>query len=204
MDLCVAHRYGGTFQNASVKLPSHTQQVFPAHRNGFLGFFPALETAEQGGSLSIGGQVGGAPGCSQLTGRLLCPHSPSRRYRASSCQAPDGHRGHQGQGYRALRHGRSQGRRGLAPEETGGLSPLGGLSSAGAGATAPVSSPSPQIIGFGSALLEEVDPNSCELCGRLHHTHQDRQIGCLLRLEPNLQAQVQPLGSLSALGGASP
>lgn len=47
-----------------------------------------------------------------------------------------------------------------------------------------------QIIGFGSALLEEVDPNPANFVGAgIIHT-RTTQIGCLLRLEPNLQAQV--------------
>ncbi|OXB56597.1 hypothetical protein ASZ78_003147 [Callipepla squamata] len=47
-----------------------------------------------------------------------------------------------------------------------------------------------KIIGFGSALLEEVDPNPANFVGAgIIHT-KTTQIGCLLRLEPNLQAQV--------------
>lgn len=50
-----------------------------------------------------------------------------------------------------------------------------------------------QIIGFGSALLEEVDPNPANFVGAgIIHT-RTTQIGCLLRLEPNLQAQVRLL-----------
>lgn len=50
-----------------------------------------------------------------------------------------------------------------------------------------------QIIGFGPALLEEVDPNPANFVGAgIVHT-RTTQIGCLLRLEPNLQAQVRPL-----------
>ena len=84
-------------------------------------------------------------------------------------------------------------------------SPLGGLSPLPAPVPrAPVSPLSPQIIGFGSALLEEVDPNPANFVGAgIIHT-RTAQIGCLLRLEPNLQAQVQPLGWLSALGWRSP
>ncbi|KAK2081111.1 AP-2 complex subunit alpha-2 [Saguinus oedipus] len=52
-----------------------------------------------------------------------------------------------------------------------------------------------QIIGFGSALLEEVDPNPANFVGAgIIHT-KTTQIGCLLRLEPNLQAQVRPWGN---------
>lgn len=48
-----------------------------------------------------------------------------------------------------------------------------------------------QIIGFGSALLEDVDPNPANFVGAgIIHT-RTTQIGCLLRLEPNLQAQVR-------------
>lgn len=47
-----------------------------------------------------------------------------------------------------------------------------------------------QIIGFGTALLEEVDPNPANFVGAgIIHT-KSFQIGCLMRLEPNLQAQV--------------
>ncbi|XP_054997214.1 AP-2 complex subunit alpha-2 isoform X1 [Sorex araneus] len=50
-----------------------------------------------------------------------------------------------------------------------------------------------KIIGFGSALLEEVDPNPANFVGAgIIHT-RTTQIGCLLRLEPNLQAQVYRL-----------
>uniref|UniRef100_A0A9L0T739 AP-2 complex subunit alpha n=1 Tax=Equus caballus TaxID=9796 RepID=A0A9L0T739_HORSE len=50
-----------------------------------------------------------------------------------------------------------------------------------------------KIIGFGSALLEEVDPNPANFVGAgIIHT-KTTQIGCLLRLEPNLQAQMYRL-----------
>ncbi|KAF6332455.1 adaptor related protein complex 2 subunit alpha 2 [Rhinolophus ferrumequinum] len=50
-----------------------------------------------------------------------------------------------------------------------------------------------KIIGFGSALLEEVDPNPANFVGAgIIHT-KSTQIGCLLRLEPNLQAQMYRL-----------
>ncbi|KYO31293.1 hypothetical protein Y1Q_0006455 [Alligator mississippiensis] len=50
-----------------------------------------------------------------------------------------------------------------------------------------------KIIGFGSALLEEVDPNPANFVGAgIIHT-KTIQIGCLLRLEPNLQAQMYRL-----------
>lgn len=54
-----------------------------------------------------------------------------------------------------------------------------------------------QIIGFGSALLEEVDPNPANFVGAgIIHT-KTTQIGCLLRLEPNLQAQVRLLEGIA-------
>lgn len=54
-----------------------------------------------------------------------------------------------------------------------------------------------QIIGFGSALLEEVDPNPANFVGAgIIHT-KTSQIGCLLRLEPNLQAQVRPFEEIA-------
>lgn len=50
-----------------------------------------------------------------------------------------------------------------------------------------------KIIGFGAALLEEVDPNPANFVGAgIIHT-KSTQIGCLLRLEPNLQAQMYRL-----------
>nr|XP_033784157.1 AP-2 complex subunit alpha-2 isoform X2 [Geotrypetes seraphini] len=50
-----------------------------------------------------------------------------------------------------------------------------------------------KIIGFGVALLEEVDPNITNFVGAgIIHT-QSSQIGCLLRLEPNTQAQMYRL-----------
>ncbi|XP_048340157.1 AP-2 complex subunit alpha-2 isoform X3 [Sphaerodactylus townsendi] len=50
-----------------------------------------------------------------------------------------------------------------------------------------------KIIGFGTALLEEVDPNPANFVGAgIIHT-KTMQIGCLMRLEPNLQAQMYRL-----------
>ncbi|XP_026946096.1 AP-2 complex subunit alpha-2 isoform X3 [Sagmatias obliquidens] len=50
-----------------------------------------------------------------------------------------------------------------------------------------------KIIGFGSALLEEVDPNPANFVGAgIIHT-RTTQVGCLLRLEPSLQAQMYRL-----------
>ncbi|XP_021571139.1 AP-2 complex subunit alpha-2 isoform X1 [Carlito syrichta] len=50
-----------------------------------------------------------------------------------------------------------------------------------------------KIIGFGSALLEEVDPNPANFVGAGIIHSKTTQIGCLLRLEPNLQAQMYRL-----------
>uniref|UniRef100_A0A8B9HLF8 AP-2 complex subunit alpha n=1 Tax=Astyanax mexicanus TaxID=7994 RepID=A0A8B9HLF8_ASTMX len=53
-----------------------------------------------------------------------------------------------------------------------------------------------KIIGFGTALLDGVDPNPSNFVGAgVIHT-KTIQVGCLLRLEPNTQAQV----STAALG----
>uniref|UniRef100_A0A8D0CAP5 AP-2 complex subunit alpha n=1 Tax=Salvator merianae TaxID=96440 RepID=A0A8D0CAP5_SALMN len=50
-----------------------------------------------------------------------------------------------------------------------------------------------KIIGFGTALLEDVDPNPANFVGAgIIHT-KTFQIGCLMRLEPNLQAQMYRL-----------
>ncbi|XP_020639820.1 AP-2 complex subunit alpha-2 isoform X7 [Pogona vitticeps] len=50
-----------------------------------------------------------------------------------------------------------------------------------------------KIIGFGTALLEDVDPNPANFVGAgIVHT-KSIQIGCLMRLEPNLQAQMYRL-----------
>uniref|UniRef100_A0A8C6X963 AP-2 complex subunit alpha n=1 Tax=Naja naja TaxID=35670 RepID=A0A8C6X963_NAJNA len=50
-----------------------------------------------------------------------------------------------------------------------------------------------KIIGFGTALLEEVDPNPANFVGAgIIHT-KSIQIGCLMRLEPNLQAEMYRL-----------
>lgn len=48
-----------------------------------------------------------------------------------------------------------------------------------------------QIVGFGVALLDGVDPNPANFVGAgVIHT-KNTQVGCLLRLEPNAQAQVK-------------
>ncbi|XP_078286775.1 AP-2 complex subunit alpha-2 isoform X3 [Rhinoraja longicauda] len=50
-----------------------------------------------------------------------------------------------------------------------------------------------KLIGFGSALLQEVDPNQDNFVGAgIIHT-KSIQVGCLLRLEPNGQAQMYRL-----------
>lgn len=47
-----------------------------------------------------------------------------------------------------------------------------------------------KLIGFGFALLENVDPNPENfVCSGIFHS-RTLQVGCLLRLEPNKQAQV--------------
>ena len=47
-----------------------------------------------------------------------------------------------------------------------------------------------KILGFGFSILEGVDPNKDNfVCASILHT-RDAQIGCLMRLEPNTQAQV--------------
>lgn len=64
----------------------HTQQVFPAHRNGLPGFLPALEAAEQVSRPLCGaGRLGLWP----LSGGLMlvCVSVPSRRCRTSSRQS---------------------------------------------------------------------------------------------------------------------
>ncbi|XP_070763140.1 AP-2 complex subunit alpha-2-like isoform X2 [Enoplosus armatus] len=50
-----------------------------------------------------------------------------------------------------------------------------------------------KILGFGVALLNEVDPNPANFVGAgVIHT-KNTQVGCLLRLEPNTQAQMYRL-----------
>lgn len=47
-----------------------------------------------------------------------------------------------------------------------------------------------KLMGFGMQLLEGVDPNPDNMvCAGIIHT-QAHKVGCLLRLEPNKQAQV--------------
>ena len=47
-----------------------------------------------------------------------------------------------------------------------------------------------KLIGYGFSLLEGIDPNAENyVCAGIIHT-KTIQIGCLLRLEPNSQAQV--------------
>lgn len=48
-----------------------------------------------------------------------------------------------------------------------------------------------KLMGFGMQLLDQVDPNPDNMvCAGIIHT-QSQQVGCLLRLEPNKQAQVR-------------
>lgn len=50
-----------------------------------------------------------------------------------------------------------------------------------------------KLSGFGMQLLESIDPNPDNMvCAGIIHT-QTHQVGCLLRLEPNKQAQVNVL-----------
>jgi hypothetical protein len=50
-----------------------------------------------------------------------------------------------------------------------------------------------KLIGFGWSSLSNIDPNVENFCGAgiIHTTNQ--QFGCLYRLEPNKQAQVNNL-----------
>ena len=51
-----------------------------------------------------------------------------------------------------------------------------------------------QLIGFGMSVLQNVDPNPENfVCTGIMHT-KNAQIGCLMRLEPNKQAQVRTAG----------
>lgn len=47
-----------------------------------------------------------------------------------------------------------------------------------------------KLLGFGSALLDNVDPNPENFVGAGIIQTKALQVGCLLRLEPNAQAQV--------------
>ena len=47
-----------------------------------------------------------------------------------------------------------------------------------------------KLLGFGFSILEGVDPNKDNfVCASILHT-REAQVGCLMRLEPNMQAQV--------------
>lgn len=49
------------------------------------------------------------------------------------------------------------------------------------------------MAGFGVQLLDGIDPNPDNMvCAGIIHT-QTQQVGCLIRLEPNKQAQVRTL-----------
>uniref|UniRef100_S4RRB7 Clathrin adaptor alpha-adaptin appendage C-terminal subdomain domain-containing protein n=1 Tax=Petromyzon marinus TaxID=7757 RepID=S4RRB7_PETMA len=50
-----------------------------------------------------------------------------------------------------------------------------------------------KLVGFGMAMLERVDPNPDNYVGAGIIQTKTLQIGCLLRLEPNLQAQMYRL-----------
>ncbi|XP_066438956.1 AP-2 complex subunit alpha-2-like isoform X2 [Eleutherodactylus coqui] len=50
-----------------------------------------------------------------------------------------------------------------------------------------------KLIGFGPALLENVDPNPSNFVAAGIIQTKSRQVGCLLRLEPNMQAQMYRL-----------
>ncbi|XP_069461425.1 AP-2 complex subunit alpha-1 isoform X2 [Ambystoma mexicanum] len=50
-----------------------------------------------------------------------------------------------------------------------------------------------KLLGFGSALLEKVDPNPDNYVGAGIIQTKSLQVGCLLRLEPNIQAQMYRL-----------
>lgn len=57
---------------------------------------------------------------------------------------------------------------------------------------------SPQLSGFGSKLLVDVDPNPDNfVCAGIVHT-QAQQIGALIRLEPNKQAKMYRLTARSS------
>lgn len=48
-----------------------------------------------------------------------------------------------------------------------------------------------KVAGFGVQLLDGIDPNPDNMvCAGIIHT-QAQQVGCLIRLEPNKQAQVR-------------
>ena len=51
-----------------------------------------------------------------------------------------------------------------------------------------------QLLGFGSALLDNVDPNPENFVGAGIIQTKALQVGCLLLLEPNAQAQVSAEG----------
>lgn len=56
-----------------------------------------------------------------------------------------------------------------------------------------------KLTGFGVQLLDGIDPNPDNMvCAGIIHT-QTHQVGCLLRLEPNKQAQVNIVCSRNSL-----
>lgn len=55
-----------------------------------------------------------------------------------------------------------------------------------------------KMLGFGMQLLDGIDPNPDNfVCAGIIHM-RSQQVGCLLRLEPNKNAQVNSLYLLSA------
>lgn len=105
----------------------HTQQVFPAHGDGFSGFLPALEAAEQvSGALSPStGWVGGLGSGSADGTRagLGFPQSPAGSAEYLQGEASNGHRDHQSQGKGLAVDVPRVGTRPEPSEEAGGFSP---------------------------------------------------------------------------------
>ncbi len=58
-----------------------------------------------------------------------------------------------------------------------------------------------KLSGTGMKLLDGIDPNKDNyVCAGIIHT-RTQQIGCLLRLEPNRQAQVRSFALMTHTGG---
>lgn len=202
MPLCCSQVWGN-LSECVCEAAYHTQQVFPAHGDGFSGFLPALEAAEQvSGALSPPGGWG-ASALAQLTALALASvsHSPQQEvqniFKAKHPMDTEITKAKvkvllwtfPGSG-----HDRSPQRR-LAASRLGEPSTSAGADARGSCFCWFF----PQIIGFGSALLEEVDPNPANFVGAgIIHT-RTTQVGCLLRLEPSLQAQVKPLEGAAEL-----
>jgi len=61
-----------------------------------------------------------------------------------------------------------------------------------------------KLLGFGMQLLDGIDPNPDNfVCAGIIHT-RNQAVGCLLRLEPNKQAQVVCLPSHCTVGLLNP